>query len=176
MTEKEQEILNLYLKDLRKRRIIIVFIIIGIVIIGGIAIRKYLITNNENTMQDENITQEYLTNEIKIENVIEQTEENQTKIEKVTQEENNTEIKKTEVKEESKTKEKDNSGNKQQETKTETVSSKPSNKDFLFTDGYTMENVTQAAQEYLTSSGYSGECTLIKDDEGVYLGMRVIFY
>ena len=53
---------------------------------------------------------------------------------------------------------------------------KPSSKDFLFTDGYTMENVSQAAQEYLKSSGYSGECVPLKDSEGVYYGMRVIFH
>lgn len=56
------------------------------------------------------------------------------------------------------------------------TSLKPPNKDFLFTDGYTMDNVTEAAQNYLSSSGYSGECVPIKDDEGVYLGMRVNFY
>ena len=39
-----------------------------------------------------------------------------------------------------------------------------------------MENVTQAAQEYLKSSGYAGECVPLKDDEGVYYGMRVIFH
>lgn len=69
----------------------------------------------------------------------------------------------------------DNSNEKNEE-KPKEVSSKPANKDFLFTDGYTMENVTQAAQEYLSSSGYAGECTPIKDNEGIYLGMRVIFY
>ncbi len=39
-----------------------------------------------------------------------------------------------------------------------------------------MENVTQAAQEYLKSYDFSGECVPIQDDDGVYLGMRVIFY
>ena len=39
-----------------------------------------------------------------------------------------------------------------------------------------MDNVTQAAQNYLKSYNWSGECIPIKDDEGVYLGMRVIFY
>ena len=63
-----------------------------------------------------------------------------------------------------------------QEKTKETSQSKPSNKDFLFAEGYTMENVTQAAQEYLKSSGYAGECVPLKDDEGVYYGMRVIFH
>ena len=39
-----------------------------------------------------------------------------------------------------------------------------------------MENVTQAAQDYLKLSGQAGECIPIKDNEGIYLGMRVIFY
>ena len=60
--------------------------------------------------------------------------------------------------------------------KEKTTSSKPHNKDFLFIDGYTMENVSQAAQNYLKSSGYPGECIPLKDEEGVYLGMRVVFY
>lgn len=69
-----------------------------------------------------------------------------------------------------------NNSNERKEEKPQQVSSKPNNKDFLFIDGYTMENVTQASQEYLSSSGYAGECTPIKDSEGIYLGMRVIFY
>ncbi len=69
-----------------------------------------------------------------------------------------------------------NNSSEKKEEKPQQVSSKPNNKDFLFTDGYTMENVTQAAQEYLSSSGYAGECTPIKDNEGIYLGMRVTFY
>ena len=52
---------------------------------------------------------------------------------------------------------------------------KPANKDFLFMDGYNMENVSQAAENYLKSSGYSGKCIPLKDDEGIYIGMRVVF-
>ena len=52
-----------------------------------------------------------------------------------------------------------NNSNENKEEKAKQVSSKPVNKDFLFTDGYTMENVTQAAQDYLTTSGHAGECT-----------------
>lgn len=69
-----------------------------------------------------------------------------------------------------------NNSDEKKEEKSQQVSSKPQNKDFLFTDGYTMENVTQAAQDYLSSSGCAGECTPIKDNEGIYLGMRVTFY
>ena len=42
MTEKEQEILALYLKDLQKKRLIIAFIIICVIIIGGASAKKYL--------------------------------------------------------------------------------------------------------------------------------------
>ncbi len=36
------------------------------------------------------------------------------------------------------------------------------NKDFLFTDGYTMDNVTEAAYAYLKESGKSGSCIPLK--------------
>lgn len=181
MTEKEQEILDLYLKDLRKKRLIIVFIIVCVIIIGGASAKKYLIQNNVDIVSNENITQENVVNDVsnntKVENVTQKTEEKKEKIknEITTKKEESTEVQKTEVKEET-TKQESNSSNKQPETKTEQVSSKPANKNFLFTDGYTMENVTQAAQDYLKSSGHAGECTPIKDDEGIYLGMRVTFY
>ena len=166
MTEKEQEILNLYLKDLRKKRIIIVFIIVCVIIIGSASAKKYLAQNNVDVASNENITQENITNDVS----------NKTKAENTTKKEENKEVQKTEVKEETK-KQEITSSNKQPETKNEQqVSSKPANKDFLFTDGYTMENVTQAAQDYLKSSGHAGECTPIKDNEGIYLGMRVTFY
>ena len=181
MTDKEQEILSLYLKDLRKKRIIIVLIVAYIIIIGGASIRKYVLSNNENVMLNENVTKENTTNEIedtiKTENIIEKTEESenkkQEKIEE-TKEKISTEVQKPKIEKESN--KENNSNNKQEEQKTEKTTSKPSNKDFLFTDGYTMENVTQAAQDYLTSSGYAGECTPIQDNDGVYLGMRVTFY
>lgn len=48
-------------------------------------------------------------------------------------------------------------------------------KDFLFKDGYTMDNVADAAYEYLKESGQSGKCVPLKDSEGVYYGMRVEF-
>ena len=81
MTDKEQEILSLYLKDLRKKRIIIVLIVACIIIIGGASIRKYVLSNNENVMLNENVTNENTTNEIentiKTENIIEKTEESE---------------------------------------------------------------------------------------------------
>lgn len=180
MTEKEQEILDLYLKDLQKKRLIITFIIISVIIIGGASAKKYLTQTNEDIVSNENITQENVmnnvSNNIKEENTTEKTEDKKEETkEETTKKEENAEVQKTEVKEETK-KQESNSSNKQPETKTEQVSSKPANRDFLFTDGYTMENVTQAAQDYLSSSGHAGECTPIKDNEGIYLGMRVTFY
>jgi hypothetical protein len=49
------------------------------------------------------------------------------------------------------------------------------NKDFLFKDGYTMDNVTDAAYKYLKESGQPGRCIPLKDSDGVYYGMRVEF-
>lgn len=171
MTEKEQEILDLYLKYLKKRRVIIAFIIICVLVIGVIYIKKFIISNNGNTITKiNNVIEEVETNEIekesKEENVVKQTSESEPQLEDPNQKEENTNMKKTETKDESQ----------KQETKHEKTSLKPPNKDFLFTAGYTMDNVTEAAQNYLSSSGYSGECVPIKDDEGVYLGMRVNFY
>lgn len=79
MTEKEQEILGLYLKDLRKKRLIIVFIIVCVIIIGGASAKKYLIQNNVDIVSNENITQENVVNDVsnntKVENVTQKTEE-----------------------------------------------------------------------------------------------------
>ena len=49
-------------------------------------------------------------------------------------------------------------------------------KDFLFSDGYTMSNVSDAAIEYLRASGKAGECVPLKDENGIYIGMRVTIY
>ena len=186
MTDKEQEILSLYLKDLRKKRIIIVLILVCIIIIGVASIKKYVLSSNENVMLDENITNENTISETekttKNENIIEKTKESEKEKKeekqetKETEEEINTEVQIKEIEKENKKADNSNSNNKQEEQKTEKTSSKPSSKDFLFTDGYTMENVTQAAQDYVTSRGYAGECTPIQDNDGVYLGMRVTFY
>lgn len=78
--------------------------------------------------------------------------------------------------EETKNNSQTNKPTKVQNEKVEIKPNKPPNKDFLFEDGYTMENVTGVAQDYLKSSGYAGECIPLKDNEGVYIGMRVIFY
>lgn len=67
------------------------------------------------------------------------------------------------------------SGNKNTEDNKKPTKKDYPNKDFLFTDGYTMKNVVEAAKQYLYASGKSGRCVPIKDEEGIYLGMRVIF-
>lgn len=59
-------------------------------------------------------------------------------------------------------------------TKPKTTKNYP-NKDFLFTDGYTMDNVTEAAYSYLKESGKAGSCIPLKNSEGIYIGMRVVF-
>ena len=58
MTEKEQEILELYLKDLWKKRLIILSIVICIVVIGGASVKKYLNPNNKIIVSNESIIQE----------------------------------------------------------------------------------------------------------------------
>ena len=64
----------------------------------------------------------------------------------------------------------------QEETEVETNPKIPTNKDFLFVEGYTLENVSQVAQDYLNSFNASGECIPLQDEDGVYLGIRVVFY
>ena len=124
-------------------------------------------------INEENIIKE----EVKVENNVEIKEQ---KVEENTQTQNieNTTISnekiETEKKEEDKKEKTEKVENKKQES-SPAVSKKYENKDFLFKDGYTMENVTQAAQDYLKKSGQAGQCIPIKDNEGIYIGMRVIF-
>ena len=127
--------------------------------------KKMKVSKTQMKFEVENtIIQENITNEIEEtkENINISAKEEKTKEEKTKQE----------TKEESK---KDIQTNLNKDNNKNTKE-KPANKDFLFTDGYTMENVTQIAQDYLKSSGYAGECIPIKDEEGIYLGMRVTFY
>ncbi len=46
---------------------------------------------------------------------------------------------------------------------------------FMFSDGYTMDNVSGACASVLRSSGRSGICSPIQDNDGIYLGMRLDF-
>lgn len=182
MDEQDKKILELYLKDVRKKKIFFVFIVIFIItniLFFSIYVKyKQSSNNTENFIQEE--TEVNVINENNI------SEENTSNVESTVDEENQNEPKEEKNEEINiVSKEENIIQETQQASKIITTQSnennertkdRPSNRDFLFSDGYTMENVTQAAQEYLTSSGYSGECIPIKDSDGVYLGMRVTFY
>lgn len=80
MTEKEQEILELYLDDLRKKRIIVIFIIIFSIIIGLSYAKNFITGGKQEEILVENTIEENITNEVKtnntIENMSETTKEN----------------------------------------------------------------------------------------------------
>lgn len=174
MNEQDEKLLKLYMQDIKKKKIFcimaIIFFLIGI---SFFSYTKYHFFNQiDNSIQKENeinIINENITSQTTTSNGVENT---------VIKQEQKDEIPKEETKKEETSKQETPQKNIQTTTSKEnkTTSQKPSNKDFLFTDGYTMENVTQAAQDYLKSYSYSGECIPLKDNEGVYLGMRVIFY
>ena len=191
LNEQDQKILELYLKDRRKKKIILIvvitFLLMLCTVISEIYVKKYKqmdIPNNETNLQEQNfentLNETVITNDENSisQNISESTKDNteNNEIANVTQEpkqENKNENKK----ENTENKPQSNTTSKVSETKKEeTPKQKPSNKDFLFTDGYNMENVSQAAQDYLKSSGFAGECIPLKDDEGIYIGMRVIFH
>ncbi len=189
MNEQDEKLLKLYLRDARRKKLFFIVIVINFIasILFGVFYVKYKRFPNEveNAIQEEveiNITNENMTqgeNISSAENtVIESNIGTQDKTEKTPTEDINQNFKEESKKQE--TNEKIN-GNKQRldisnESEEKTIKEKPANKDFLFTDGYTMDNVTQAAQNYLKSYNFSGKCVPIKDSEGIYLGMRVIFY
>jgi len=178
MNEQEQELIRKYLRYVKKKRIIILTIVFIFtsagIIFFAININKIPL-NNETIYQEEikeNTVNESVTNNIsntisenKDEGDVEKKEETTTEIKPVVE-------KPKEVVETSKPN--TTTSSKKEEVKQEKA--KPSNKDFLFTDGYTMDNVTDAARNYLKSSGYAGECIPLQDNEGIYIGMRVIFY
>lgn len=178
MNEQEQQLLERYLKYVKKRRIIFIVVLIILTSAGILFLNMNLeiksvvnepIIETENEIENqesENVTN-HLSNTIS---------ENTDAVEEIRQEEK-PEIKEP-VKETPKVIETSKPSTSTTSTKKEVEKSKPkpANKDFLFTDGYTMDNVTQVAQDYLKSSGYAGECIPLQDDEGIYLGMRVIFY
>lgn len=186
MNEQDEKLLELYLKDVRKKRIffltIVMFLITSILLYGFYAKYKQSSNNidnsikedNENNIINENITDEETMSNI--ENIT--TEENKEKVEEATKDNANTISKEENTKQETKDNPKENpqTTTASNENKEKNTKEKPANRDFLFTDGYTMENVIQAAQDYLKASGHAGECIPIKDDEGIYLGMRVTFY
>lgn len=192
LNEQDQKILELYLQDIKKKRITL-FVIIALFLfvcttISGMYVknnRQMDVIDNEVDLQD-NSNQNSL-NEIDNNTIIdsnsqvisentntveENIQNNENTIVEEPQKQNNTETVKENTEKETQTNKPKTSETKQQET----AKQKPANKDFLFTDGYNMENVSQAAESYLKSSGYAGECIPLKDGEGIYIGMRVIFH
>lgn len=180
MDEQDKKLLELYLKDIRKKKIIFLIITIIFIIIFTFSIfyNKYKKTelNKDNIIQNEIDTNTIIEKDTNVEsnsNVAISEIKDTTDKEKETTKE----TQKNNVKENLKEETKENNKEKIETTKVEEKKNdKPSNKDFLFKDGYTMDNVTEEAQKYLKSSGYAGECIPLKDNEGVYIGMRVIFY
>ena len=180
MTEQENELLEMYIEYIRKRNLIIFIIVFIVVVLGVFGLYKFKTLNNnieksnvmEEVINEENIIKE----EVKVENNVEIKEQ---KVEENIQTQNieNTTIsnEKIEIKKKEDKKEKTEKVENKKQESSAAVSKKYENKDFLFKDGYTMENVTQAAQDYLKKSGQAGQCIPIKDNEGIYIGMRVIF-
>lgn len=184
MTEQEQALVDRYLKYLRKRRAIISITILLFIFSSLFLFNLYIKNINQsnetyiNEEKTENTLNEITNTSINTTSQTENTKENKQENQKETKENEKT----TEPQKVNETTEKvvktpqpkpSTSSTKKEQTITK---AKPLNKDFLFIDGYTMENVSQIAQEYLKSSGYAGECIPLKDDEGIYIGMRVIFY
>ena len=184
MNEQDEKLLELYLKDARKKKIfflvIAIFLILSILFYGFYAKYKQSSNDIDNSIQEETETNIINENITKEENntTVEENTEKQDKVDETPKENTNKEAKEENKKQETKeeNKEKTQTTTVSDEKKEKNTKEKPANKDFLFTDGYTMDNVTQAAQDYLKSYDFSGECVPIKDNEGVYLGMRVIFY
>lgn len=191
MDENDKKLLQLYKKDIRKKRIIVFLLIL--IFIGGFSLYYFYIDLKQPTKEDNSNSNEIITNSIESkatneeininvtnESKSQKTDENkitEPTVNKVETEEINKQTNKdTNVDKKEDTTNKDNNKKETKEKITTNAAEKPKNKDFLFSDGYTMDNVTQAAQSYLKSSNWSGECIPIKDSDGVYLGMRVIFY
>lgn len=181
MNDEDKKLLELYIKESRKKKVIIFIVIIFFLLFFMIFSVKYYIKNlqteyssyNNINVQKEN---QNLLNEV-VENNINIVSNENTK-EEIPNDKITTNAKEESTNQETKVEAKENisTSNKKDNNKPKDTNDKPKNKDFLFINGYTMDNVTQAAQDYLKSYNYSGECVPIKDDEGVYLGMRVIFY
>lgn len=191
MDENDKKLLQLYKKDIRKKRIIVFLLIL--IFIGGFSLYYFYIDLKQPTKESNSNNNEITLNSIELkdtneemninvtnENKTQKTDENKitkTKVNKVEtdgiKEQTN---KDTNVDKKEDTTKKDNNQEETTKKVTTNATEKPKNKDFLFSDGYTMDNVTQVAQSYLKSFNWSGECIPIKDSDGVYLGMRVIFY
>lgn len=191
MNEQDEKLLERYLDYIRKRNKTIVFIIIFILFLASIGFyigyskykknikdtNSFVQQESENNVINQNtIDGKSIENNINIVSNENTKEENKTK--EIPNDKITTNTKEESTNQETKVEDKENisTSNEKDNNKPKDTNDKPKNKDFLFINGYTMDNVTQAAQDYLKSYNYSGECVPIKDDEGIYLGMRVIFY
>lgn len=173
MDEQSQELIKRYKRYIRRKKIMIFLILLLLLAIGCIFFKSkiyYPSSNSEDKTIPTNTIEEE-PNSLEINNIIEEVISNE--LVETTKEIQNTK------ESEKKTNDKNNNSNNKSSSnskKNTNQKNKPPNKDFLFTDGYNINNVSQAAYEYLNSSGFAGECRPIKDDDGIYLGMRVIFY
>lgn len=191
MDENDKILLQLYKKDIIKKKIIVFFIIL--IFLGVISLYYFYINLKQPTKENSSNYIEINSNSDELkntnaegnnnltnENINLMTNENELTEDTVnkekTEEKQEQTIKDTNVEKKEDTSNIDNNKKETTEEVTKVTTEKPKNKDFLFTDGYTMENVTKAAEDYLKSYDFSGECIPIQDDEGIYLGMRVIFY
>ena len=173
MDEQSQELIKRYKRYIRRKKIMIFLILLLLLAIGCIFFKSkiyYPSSNSEDKTIPTNTIEEE-PNSLEINKTIEEVISNELV-------ENTKEIQNTKESEKKTNDKNNNSNNKSSSNskKNTNQKNKPPNKDFLFTDGYNMNNVSQAAYEYLNSSGFAGECRPIKDDDGIYLGMRVIFY
>lgn len=184
MNEENQKLIELYLQDAKKKKIIfliVFFIVILLFLFSGYYLKQVKTDNVEDSDVNINeINSAEQENQIIINETTETNENTISEQQPQTNEETiqNTEVAKpqTEIKEEKKVESTPTQSTSTSTQKEETPKpQKPANKDFLFMDGYNMENVSQAAENYLKSSGYSGKCIPLKDDEGIYIGMRVVF-
>lgn len=179
MDEQSQELIKRYKRYIRRKKIIIFLILLLLLAIGCIFFKSkiyYPSSNSEDKTIPTNTIEEE-PNYLEINNIIEEVISNEL-VETTKEIPKTKEIQNTKESEKKTNDKKNNSNNKSSSNskKNTNQKNKPPNKDFLFTDGYNMNNVSQAAYEYLNSSGFAGECRPIKDDDGIYLGMRVIFY
>lgn len=58
----------------------------------------------------------------------------------------------------------------------QTPSSRPTSREYLFSQGYDMSTAPSACAADLRSSGRSGNCDPIQDASGIYIGMRLTLY
>lgn len=173
MDAQDKALIELYLKDSRRKKIILSIICIFFLGFIFFVFYKYPIKSKEEGKIEQELGNDLIQNE-SIENLVEESSLNEISQDVEVKEEiiDNIEIEQEQKNEITKEENKKVESS-AKEKNIENV--KPVNKDFLFVDGYTMDNVTQIAQEYLLKSGHAGKCIPLSDEEGIYIGMRVTF-